>query len=254
MQEHNFRSLAIAIVLLAMAPLARAVETISFASGDGLEITADVYLAHAGKSTPFIVLFHQAGWSRGEYREIAPKLNALGFNCMAIDQRSGAAVNGVDNETVSRATAEGKGTTYVDALPDIVAALEHARSRYASGKLIAWGSSYSAALVLKVAGDQPSLVDGVLSFAPGEYFAKLGKPKDWIRSSARNIRSPVFITSARQEKQAWIGIYEVIPIKATSYLPSTAGNHGSRALWEQFSDSAGYWKAVKIFLHEHFSS
>ena len=34
---------------------------------------ADLYIAHDA-SAPFILLFHQAGWSRGEYLEIAPKL------------------------------------------------------------------------------------------------------------------------------------------------------------------------------------
>jgi len=64
-------------------------KTITFPSSDGVKITADLYILHTDKNTPFIVLFHQAGFSRGEYREITPKLNRLGFNCMAIDQRSG---------------------------------------------------------------------------------------------------------------------------------------------------------------------
>ena len=37
----------------------------------------------------FIVMFHQAGWSRGEYREIAPKLVAKGYRVLAVDQRAG---------------------------------------------------------------------------------------------------------------------------------------------------------------------
>lgn len=78
-------------------------ETISFPSKDGLEITADVYFT-GDKSKPWILLCHQARWSRGEYNEIAPKLNALGFNCLATDQRSGKEVNGVTNETAARAS------------------------------------------------------------------------------------------------------------------------------------------------------
>ena len=78
--------------------------TITFSSADDTQLTADVYAPH-DKSNPFIVLCHQAGWSRGEYRDIAPKLNQLGFNCMAIDQRSGEAVNDVANETFAAATA-----------------------------------------------------------------------------------------------------------------------------------------------------
>ena len=63
-------------------------EKIYFSSKDGVRITADYYKVHAD-TVPLILLFHQAGWSRGEYIEIAPRLTQMGFNCMAIDLRSG---------------------------------------------------------------------------------------------------------------------------------------------------------------------
>jgi len=41
----------------------------------------------------------------------------------------------------------------------------------------------------------------------------------------------------------------VIPSrKKQFFLPETKGNHGSRALWEKFSDNGSYWNAVKDFL------
>ncbi len=247
----KYRPSTIASVLLLatglLAGFADAVERIEFASGDGLEITADLYKSHEKKS-PMIVLFHQAGWSRGEYREIAPKLNSLGFNCMAIDQRSGKNVNGVTNETAQRAVDAGKGVAYGDALQDMVAALKHARSEYAEGKLIGWGSSYSAGLVLKLAGDQPALMDAVLAFAPGEYFSKEGKPRDWVKRSAAKIKIPVFITSSRSEGAAWRPIFSAIPTETKQwYLPDGEGQHGSRALWRQFPHNPGYWRAVESF-------
>lgn len=238
--------------LLSVCPLA-ARETITFPSPDSLEVTADLYIAHQDLKTPLMVLFHQAGWSRGEYREIAPKLNVLGYNCMAVDQRSGDGVNEVPNETARRAAKAGKGTTYLDARQDMIAALAYARRHFAKGKLIAWGSSYSAALVLQIAGEQPGLVDGVLAFAPGEYFGRSGKPGNWIQESAKNIRVPVFITSARDERDRWAAIFQAIPGENKgSYIPETPGNHGSRALWEKFADSPGYWQAVTAFLKKYF--
>ncbi len=153
--------------------------TLEFLSGDGLAITADVRITHE-KTAPLIVLFHQAGWSRGEYQEIIPRLATLGFNCMAIDQRSGDAVNGVQNQTHQRATAAGKSTTYLDAYQDLEAAMQYAKANYAQGKLIAWGSSYSAALVIKLASQHGDVVDGVLSFSPGEYFGRLGAGVDYV--------------------------------------------------------------------------
>ncbi len=223
-------------------------ETFTFPSADGLQITADLYAPHVDEKSPMIVLFHQAGWSRGEYKEIASRLNRLGFNCLAVDQRSGGEVNGVENETAKRASLAGKGTTYTDALPDMEAAVKFARG-LTKGPLLAWGSSYSAALVLKIVGDGTARVDGVLSFSPGEYFERMGKPADWIARSASKIDVPVFITSGRGEKRIWAAIYDAIPGgRKVSYLPVTGGNHGSRALWSEFDDSDGYWKAVTAFL------
>ncbi|MEM7167844.1 MAG: hypothetical protein AAF581_20500 [Planctomycetota bacterium] len=228
-------------------------QQIEFPAADGLKITADLYAAHKSSRTPFIVLCHQAGWSRGEYREIAPKLNALGYNCLAIDQRSGGECNGVANETAARAAKAEKGTTYLDARPDIVAALKLARKKYAKGPLLAWGSSYSSALVLQIVGTEKRIADGVLSFAPGEYFTRFGKSGSYIRDGATKLKVPTLITSAKSEHAQWRQIYEAIPAqKKRSFLPETDGNHGSRALWERFSDHAAYWSAVTGFLHDNF--
>jgi hypothetical protein len=151
------------------------------------------------------------------------------------------------------AKAKGKGTTYIEALPDIEVALKYARKVYSEGKLIAWGSSYSAALVLKIAGDKAGILDGVVAFSPGEYFSRLGQSATWIQDSAKEIKQPVFITSAKGEKKDWSNIFDAIPAKTkTSYLPKSDGNHGSRALWKQFSDSKGYWNALERFLKKHF--
>lgn len=247
-----FHSIGLAALLLAMPHVAHSQEpsftTIEFPSLDGLLITADLYRAHDDPTTPFIVLCHQAGWSRGEYREIAPRLNQMGFNCMAIDQRSGGKVNGVDNETARRAKKEGKSTAFPDAEQDIIAALKYARDQN-KGKIILWGSSYSAALSLRIAGEHPDLVDAVLAFAPGEYFTRFGKPDDWIAQSAQKIEVPVFITSAKDEYPRWKSIYEAIPSRQkVKFVPSTPGNHGSRALWKKFDDSDDYWNAVTPFL------
>ncbi len=226
----------------------------TFNSSDGVQIKADLYLAHADEHTPFIVLFHQAGWSRGEYIEVAPKLVSLGFNCMAVDLRSGKKVNGIINETARNAVKLGKAYTFADALPDVVASLKFARTHYAKGKLIAWGSSYSAGLVIKAVGVTPALADGLVAFSPGEYFDHGGKPKTWVRDSAAGLTyHPIFITSAAKERSSWTAIYDAIPSKnKEAYLPTTPGNHGSRALWAQFVDSGAYWRALRAFLTQYF--
>ncbi len=229
----------------------QAQETITFPSKDGLQITADTYIGETEKNRPLIVLFHQAGWSRGEYIEIAPKLNKLGFNAMAVDLRSGKAVNGITNQTAKGARKAGKQTRYIDALPDMESALLYARNLVGKdAKIIAWGSSYSSALVLQLVGEKPVLADAILSFSPGEYFKKSGKPLNWIKESAKSLNVPVFITSAKSEKGRWSAIFKAIKSKKkVSFIPETNGNHGSRALWGKFSDSSEYWLAVSQFLN-----
>ncbi len=241
-------NLFLLLLLWPLIGISQDAQTIKFPSTDGLELTADVYMVH-DKSAPLILLFHQARWSRGEYQEIAPKLTMLGFNCIAVDLRSGGEVNGIKNESFNKAQQAMKPTKYVNSYIDIEAAVSYAQDYYAEGKLIIWGSSYSSALVLKYAGDNTEKVDGVLSFSPGEYFSSQGKSKTWITESASKINQPVFITSAKGEKSSWSSIFAAIPSEQkVSFLPSTAGNHGSRALWSKFGDSVYYWNAVEKFL------
>lgn len=225
--------------------LSYAQETIEYPSKDGLQITADFY--KATNSDTFILLFHQAGWSRGEYKETAPKLNALGYSCLAVDQRSGGEINAITNQTHKRAKKAGKNTEFIDAYQDIEATVAYVKKTYTPKKIIIWGSSYSSSLVLKYAGDYPKQIDAVLSFSPGEYFGK----NNFIKNSASNIKVPSFITSAKNEKGSWSAIHNAIPTSTkTMYLPTTKGNHGSRSLWSKFNDNDGYWTAVKGFLKD----
>ena len=69
-------------------------KSIDFATAGAIKARADLYEPKSPSST-LILLFHQAGWSRGEYRELAPGLTKLGYRVMAVDQRSGGAVNGI---------------------------------------------------------------------------------------------------------------------------------------------------------------
>jgi len=227
-------------------------ETITFQAEDQLKVTADLYMTNADDA-PFIILFHQAGWSRGEYLEIAPKLNDLGFNCMAVDQRSGGGINDTENLTNKEAKKTSKETRYIDALPDMQAALNYVKENYSNSKIILWGSSYSSALVIKLASQNLEIVDGVLAFSPGEYFSRMGESETFIQEAAQKIVVPIFITSAKNEENQWKAIFEAISSEnKTSFLPETVGNHGSRALWEKFDDNEQYWNAVKDFLNEYF--
>ena len=242
------KSILTVLVLIGTCELfSQSKKVIDFTSEDEVTISADLYMPHPA-SAPLVILFHQANWSRGEYNEIAPELNTIGYNCLAVDLRSGGAVNNVTNLTKRSATKAMKSTQYVDALADMRAAIKYAKNQLAEGKVIVWGSSYSSALALKLAGRMKE-IDAVLAFSPAEYFVSQGKPRDFVISDAIHIDKPVFITSAKSEKSSWWGMYVAIPSENKAhFLPYTAGNHGSKALWSKFSDSKAYWKSVKSFL------
>lgn len=256
MQMYSTFSLKLALLccLFAVLPALAERQTIKFPSTDGLNITADVYAPHKSAETPFIVLCHQARWSRGEFLRVAPWLNQLGYNCMAIDLRAGKTILGINNETAQRAKKKNKNTDYCATQPDIVAAIKYAREHYADGKLILLGSSCSASLALRIAGLKPELVDGVAAFSPGEFFDCADTDSDWTEKGAAKIKTcPTFVAWATNESDKWRAITEAIECKKlVVFVPESGGRHGARALWEESETSDEYRNALATFLDTHF--
>ncbi len=151
-------------VFLFIFSMNNAQQTVNYKSSDGLDITADLYLQD--KSYPFILLFHQANFSRGEYLETAPRFVKIGYNCLVVDLRSGKEVNYIQNETAKKAIELKLPTGYLDAEKDIIASINYIK-QYTKDKIILAGSSYSASLVLLIAKHNP-MVSAVLAFSPGE--------------------------------------------------------------------------------------
>ena len=229
------------ILFCAAAFKASSVETITFPSKDGVTITGDLYVIN--DTFPYMLLCHQAGYSRGEYKETAKRFNKLGYNCLAIDLRSGGEINGIINQTALEAKKAGKGTDYLDAEQDIIAGLDYAYKK-GNKRVILVGSSYSASLVLKVAVKNPE-VSAVIAFSPGEYFGKKLKLKDAIKE----LSCPVWIGSSFLEKPECENL--VIGIKSEkliTFAPSEKGEHGSKALWKTNSNYLDYWMSILMFL------
>ncbi|MEM1119310.1 MAG: dienelactone hydrolase family protein [Bacteroidota bacterium] len=220
------------------------ITTITFPSLDGLQITADLY--HVADDAPVFVLCHQARYNRTEHTETAKTLMGRGYKCLATDQRSGGVLNEQENATHQRAIAKGLPTNYIDAEQDIIAAVNYMAERY-SQEVILVGSSYSAALGLKVAKENPN-VKAILSFSPGEYFGDqlaLGK-------TIAGLDKPTFITSSREEATTAKPLADVVNAsQITHFVPSSEGAHGSRVLWSEQPFSDEYWAAVDAFLEKH---
>lgn len=237
------KNLLILIICISTIGLFAQTETIKFPSEDGIEITADLYKIN--DSASWIILYHQAGYSRGAYLSIAPKLNELGFNCIATDQRSGKEVNEVINQTHLEAEKQGKETKYINAIPDLKATINYAKNTLKASEIIIWGSSYSAALSFYLGSQYPNDIKAILAFSPGEYF-EIGDKT--IGSFAAQVKCPVFICSAKSEEQYWRMIYDAIPGDKYFYLPQEEGFHGSKALWPDKEGHELAWKEVEEFL------
>jgi len=230
---------------ISLTLIANPYQSIEYPSLDGLTISAHLYTDN-NRSKPFILLFHQASYSKGEYLEIAPKLTNMGFNVMAVDLRSGDMINFIENETSERALEKHLDTGYLSALPDIEASILYAKKYLSNNTLILWGSSYSSSLVLYIANKTKN-ISAVLSFAPGEYYKKQGKY--FIQNHVNHLTMPVFITSAKAEKKNWWKIYKaILSTEKTFFLPKTEGVHGAKALWENNPSHTFYWDAVRDFL------
>lgn len=237
-----FRAFAAVMLMLPFAGRASA-ESLTLTSADKVKVHAEYY-GDADKGKPVVLLFHQASSNAGEYATIAPKLNTLGFNALALDQRSGGPGWGRDNLTVKGFRGN---AGFEQALPDLEAALDWARADGRTGKVVVWGSSYSASLVFLLAAKHPGIA-GVLAFSPGEYFGGRGT----VRNAAAKVTAPIFVSSASDpgEIAEAKAIIDAAPAKVKVQLKPKAGTHGSSSLRADRNPygASENWQAVEAFL------
>lgn len=214
---------------------------VNFFTRDSLMLTADVYTTN--RDNPFILLCHQAGYSRGEYNNTAKELMLMGYNCVALDQRSGDKVNGVINETAKRAKEKGLPHEYLDAKEDILTAIDFTYALNNNQPITIVGSSYSATLVMILSVRNPKIAK-VAAFSPGEYFKGVS-----IMENLAGFDKPIFVTGAKKEIPSIKKMTTlIVPDYLNLYEPSKESIHGSRALWFSTPGYVGTWKAFKAFL------
>ncbi len=147
---------------------------------DGVRVHGQAWFAGLGADAPLVLLFHQAGSNgRGEYGPLVAWLNAQGFRVVAWDQRSGGGRFGGVNRTV--AENGGRSTDYCAARPDLEAALAYARRTWRPRRLVVWGSSYSGALVFRLAAGHGDGIDAMVAFSPafGSWSRACVPPRVW---------------------------------------------------------------------------
>jgi pimeloyl-ACP methyl ester carboxylesterase len=213
---------------------------------DGLEVVADKYFV--SDTLPWILMFHQAGSSRGEFREIAPKLIMLGYNGLAVDLRVGKEINFINNQTALAAQTDGYPRNMQDARRDMKAAVDWVTGR-SDKPVVLFGSSFSASLALIHANNNPA-AGAVIAFSPGEFFGQA----DLVKKAVSNLEVPVFLASTYREhpyveelSSGIAGEYK------TLFTPAeTSGTHGAKALWESEESSREYWLGLLMFF-KHIS-
>jgi dienelactone hydrolase len=193
-----------------------------------------------------VLMFHQAGSNLHEYDPIAARVASLGWDCLKVDQRSGGEMWGATNKTAAQFTGD---THYWDAYADLESALKWAEGK-GYKKVITWGSSYSASLVLLLASEHKS-VNAVVSFSPGEYFDQEGIVAKWNSK----VTVPCFFGATSEELIT--EVYKLVDTKPKSegrdmdvVFGTKDGVHGSSALREDKNpaDYLAYWEHLERFL------
>lgn len=228
------------------------VTEINFITSDGIRIVGDLY--ERKKEDPTILLFHQAGSNaRGEYGPIIPRLILMGYNVLAIDQRSGGQQFGSYNRTIAQLpdTSFYQEYGYCDAYNNLEGALDFMIQQGFTGPKIIWGSSYSAALVVQLASKRSEDITAALAFSPASggpleackpdnYFATVTIPLFILRPPSEMERESVKLQAdlARSfNHQVFVGKH---------------GRHGSSML---VKDRVGHevedtWEAITAFLNK----
>ena len=219
---------------------------VAFYANDSVQLFGDLHVLD--KKKPVILLFHQAGANaKGEYSTIIPELLKEGFNVFAIDQRTGGQTFGKYNRTVAEIPAKRYG--YCDAYPDLEAAVKYVENEGFSGKKIIWGSSYSAALVIKLGFENPNSIDAVLAFSPASGAPMKGcDPNEYFEK----IKTPLLVLRPKKELEyeSVKNQFELAKKHNHQVYVSENGVHGSSMLVESRTKSSNdeTWKAVKGFL------
>ncbi len=216
-------------------------QKVSFYAQDSLKIIADLYLNDY--KLPFILLFHQDGSSRGEYKEIAARLIKLDYNCLAVDLRSGDKINYIVNETAENAKISNLPTTFYDAKKDIEATIRYVR-KFSQQPIVLFGSSFSASLCLMIAKNNPD-IRAIIAFSPGEFFG----PEVLVKNAISGITQPIFISTTDLEYEFVMQMLAGVPEQNRHVFKASKGkgDHGAKMLWKSCESSDECWLDMMLF-------
>jgi pimeloyl-ACP methyl ester carboxylesterase len=213
--------IALLLVLKSVLFTAYSQEAVYFFSADSNRIRADLY--RKDNTNPYIILCPQEGSDRNEYREIAPRLLHLNYNCLAINLRH-----------------DGK---RMDAIKDIQAAIRFLKP-LSNKPVILWGCSVSASLCILAAINNPR-VKGVIALNPGEYLL----PGKSIKAEAALIHVPILVFATSEEFPYIQNMLAAIPPSDITLFKPEKGIavRGTRAFTSGNPGNGEYWFSLTLF-------
>lgn len=167
---------------------------------------------------------------------------------MAVDIRGGGDRFG----TGHRALAVDERFSYCDAVIEVEAAVDAARTEGFIGPLVLWGSSYSAALVMQVGARRAGEVRAVLAFSPATGAPMAGcDPAPYV-APLLEAKVPVLAVRPRRETASDLVRSQLAAFEAAGlpmYVPDVAA-HGSSILSpaRTGADVTPQWNEVLDFL------
>lgn len=236
----------LSIVCVFFALFSNGQRMVTFMAEDSLKVTAELYTTYSQTSN-YMLLFHQAEYSRGEFEQIATRLIKLNYNCLAVDLRYGNGVNFINNETAMLARTGKYANSMVDCEKDIIAAIDFIYSMDSTAQIFLLGSSFSGSLCLKVAKDRED-IKAVIAYSPGEFFSNF-KVSEYITG----LETPCYIGCARPEYSYITEIAKNIasPKKVIFRPENSNGEHGAKALWWNSNANEEYWLSLLFFLKDY---
>lgn len=206
--------------------------TVEIRSAHGL-ILVGTLLPAAQPNSPGLLLLHQWQSDRHSYDEFAHRMQARGFNVLAIDGRGfGESTKSADGKTVA---AERTGAAVKAMLSDVDAAMKFLADQpnVDKTKIGIVGASYGGSLALIYAADHPT-VAAVALLSPGlNYFGNMPtEPAVEKYSDGRPFR-PLFFVAAEDDKESADAVRKLDPRIDNPRYPShvfTTGGHGTALL------------------------
>lgn len=217
------------ICLVPSLVMAQDHDAVATTASDGVTVHGEKYFAGLGSAAPLVLLFHQGGSNgRGEYGEIAAYLNDAGMRTIAWDQRSGGDTYGDTNRTVL-GLAPSTPDDFCSAYPDLQAALDYVVAEGVAEEVVVWGSSYSGALVFRLASENADRVSGVIAMSPASGGPMTDcRARDWLAG----VEAPIYVLRLASEmgRAASIEQREIFAASGAVFRVVPNGVHGSSML------------------------